>query len=85
MVYPDDKKISFKLKPIYGSVEILSSPKSKIFIEGELVGETPMNAKLLAKQHLITLKAPNYIEDSKKIAIEANKKIRHRQEAYYCQ
>ena len=77
VVYPDDKKISFKLKPIYGSVEILSSPKSKIFIEGELVGETPMNAKLLAKQHLITLKAPNYIEDSKKIAIEANKKIRH--------
>ena len=77
VVSPDDRKISFKLKPIYGSIEILSSPKSKIFIDSKLVGETPMHAKLLAKQHLITLKAPSYIEDSEQVTIEANKKIRH--------
>lgn len=54
------KIIDLTLEPSYANLKISSIPNSSIFIADKYFGETSRNLKLLAKKHLITLRANGY-------------------------
>ncbi len=65
----ETKNIEFKLEPSYSTIRINSVPKAKVFISKNFMGETPVNLRLLAKSHLIELKAEGYVPYSLRVEL----------------
>ena len=64
--------------PIYGSLEITSSPtEADVYIDGEKIGKTPfIKSNLLVGEHKIELKKKGYKTESDVISIDENKTSR---------
>lgn len=65
---PDqERNLSFQLKPELGKVNIQSQPKANVYIDGAIVGETPIILELMAIQHDVEIKKPGYRAVKKKV------------------
>lgn len=65
-----DRVRTEKAKPRYGSITINCEPFGTAYIDGQMVGETPIPLRRLkAGRHVITIKRPGYMEVSKNINI----------------
>ena len=72
-----DTEVSFDLKPVFGQLELNSTPIAEVFIGEESLGLTPLKISLLAKQHKISLSAKGYLKDTKKITLRAGESHKH--------
>jgi formylglycine-generating enzyme required for sulfatase activity len=68
----EHKLIAFHLKAETGRVEILSSPRAGVWIDGKEAGVTPVSRDLSAVPHTITLKKPGYRSVSKVVKPKGN-------------
>ncbi|USG61904.1 SUMF1/EgtB/PvdO family nonheme iron enzyme [Sneathiella marina] len=70
------KALTFALKAEIGNVTISSTPKAVIVVNGQPVGETPVNLRLQAVPHRIQLVRQGYRVQEKKITPSAARDVR---------
>jgi hypothetical protein len=59
--------------PIFGTINIVSTPAlAKVYIDGQLVGETPLMKDILACSHEISVKMSSYRTERQNITISEN-------------
>ncbi len=66
-----ENEISVDLKPIFGQLELISTPIAEVFISGKHLGNTPLKVNLLAKRHEISLSAKGYVKDTKTVTVRS--------------
>lgn len=74
------KKIVENLFSNIGSIEFVSEPgEVSVFMNGELLGETPFKKELEAGKYTLTFKKANYYDVTSEVIVESgkNKKISH--------
>lgn len=68
------KDVSFNLKAELGDVVISSSPKAQVWINGKLRGTTPLEIRLSALSHKLTIKKDGYRSYNKTISVKSQSK-----------
>jgi len=75
-VVPDDiTKVSLKLEAMKGRLKVISNPpESKVFLDGELKGETPLIIKnVVSGPHNLRLEKEGYVDKKEIIKIDIEK------------
>jgi formylglycine-generating enzyme required for sulfatase activity len=62
-----ERSLLFQLNPELGTVNVQSRPKANVYIDGKIVGETPVILELLAIQHDVEIRKPGYRSVKKKV------------------
>lgn len=70
------KSLAFTLKTEIGNVTISSTPKAVVVVNGQPVGETPVNLRLQAIPHRIQLVRKGYRVQEKKVTPSAARDVR---------
>lgn len=71
-----EQKFTIEMEPIVGDVSISSTPEAEVFLDGELIGKTPILKKVLqVGSYSYEIKHPDYYPVKKDFLMEENFKL----------